>query len=97
MDHMRISVNEHSSVILRQTKSFHKLRMLTRKCQNKLKHKEMVLYPPPPKKKQFQSIYIRKILMLSKRYESTEIDGITWLHMPLATYDLVQSGCCLQL
>ena len=33
MDHMRISGNEPSSVILRQTKRFQKLKMLTRKCQ----------------------------------------------------------------
>ena len=42
MDHMRISGNEPSSVILRQTKRFQKLKMLTRKCQNKLKPKGMV-------------------------------------------------------
>ena len=42
MDHMRISDNEPSSVILCQTKWFQKLRMLTRKCKNKLKPKGMV-------------------------------------------------------
>ena len=38
-----------------------------------------------PLKLQFQSILTRKILMLSKRYESTEVDRRTWLHVPLGT------------
>ena len=42
MDHMRISGNELSSVILRQTLQFQKLKILIRKCQNKLKLKGMV-------------------------------------------------------
>ena len=43
MDHMRISGNEPSSVILSQTKCIQKLKMTARKCQNKLKSKGMVL------------------------------------------------------
>ena len=39
-----------------------------------------------PTKLQFQSILIRKILMLSKRYESTEVDRRTWLHVPSGTH-----------
>ena len=35
-----------------------------------------------PIKLQFQSILTRTILMLSKRYESTEVDRRTWLHVP---------------
>ena len=35
-----------------------------------------------PTKLQFQLILIRKTLMLPKRYESTEVDGRTWLHVP---------------
>ena len=35
MDHMRISGNELSSVILRQTRKFQKLKMMVRKCQKK--------------------------------------------------------------
>ena len=29
--------------------------------------------------------FTRKILMLSKRYESTEVDRRTWLHVPSGT------------
>ena len=44
MNHMRISGNEPSSVILRKihVKWFQRKKMLTRKCQNKLKPKGMV-------------------------------------------------------
>ena len=36
MDHIRISGNERSSVILSQIKWFQKLKMIARKCQNNL-------------------------------------------------------------
>ena len=39
MDHMRISGNEPSSVILSQTKWFQTLKMIARKCQIKVKPK----------------------------------------------------------
>ena len=39
--------------------------------------RDCVIHP----KIQFQSILIRK-MMLSKRYESTEVDRRTWLHLP---------------
>ena len=42
IDHMRISGNEPSSVILGKTKWFQKLKMIAKKCQNKLKPKGMV-------------------------------------------------------
>ena len=42
MDHMRISGNEPSSVILSQTKWFQKLKKVTRKSLNKVKPKGMV-------------------------------------------------------
>ena len=42
MDHMRISGNEPSSVILSQTKWFQTLKMIARKCQIKLNPKGMV-------------------------------------------------------
>ena len=38
-----------------------------------------------PTKWQFQSILTRTILMLSKRYESTDVDRRTWLHVPSGT------------
>ena len=36
-------------------------------------------------KLQFLSILKQKILMLSKRYKSTEVDRRTWLHVPSGT------------
>ena len=39
-----------------------------------------------PRNFNFQSILIHKILMLSKRYESTEVDRRTWLHLPSGTH-----------
>ena len=42
MDHMRISGNEPSSVILSQTKWFQTLKMIVPKCQIKVKPKGMV-------------------------------------------------------
>ena len=38
-----------------------------------------------PIKSQFQTILTQKILMLSKRYEPTEVDRRTWLHVPSGT------------
>ena len=39
-----------------------------------------------PQNNNFQSILPREILMLSKRYESTEVDRRTWLHVPSGTH-----------
>ena len=39
-----------------------------------------------PTKLQFQSILTRKILMFTKRYESTDVDRRTWLHVPSGTH-----------
>ena len=39
-----------------------------------------------PTKLQFLSILNLKILMLSKRYGSTEVDRRTWLHVPSGTH-----------
>ena len=38
-----------------------------------------------PKNYNFNQFWTRKILMLSKRYESTEVDSRTWLHVPSGT------------
>ena len=38
-----------------------------------------------PTKLQFEWILNTEILMLSKRYESTEVDRRTWLHVPSGT------------
>ena len=35
----------------------------------------------------FNKILTRKILMLSKRYKSTEVDRRTWLHVPSGRTD----------
>ena len=42
MDHVRISGNEPSSLILSQTKWIQKLKMIARKCQKQSEGKRMV-------------------------------------------------------
>ena len=39
-----------------------------------------------PQNYNFNQFQTRKILMLSKRYESTEVDRRTWLHVPSGTH-----------
>ena len=39
-----------------------------------------------PKTYNFNKFSGRTILMLSKRYESTEVDRRTWLHVPSGTH-----------
>ena len=83
MDHMRLSGIQPSSVILSQRQVVEKIekqclksaeRSLSQKwCCNK------------PTKLQFLSILTQKILILSKRYKSTEVDRRTWLHVPAGT------------
>ena len=77
---MRISGTEPSSVILSQT------------CIKRNDHKRLIqaeakrdgeIDPQSYNSNQFK---IRKILMLSKRYESTEVDRRTWLHVPSGTH-----------
>ena len=63
MDHMRISGTETSSVIPNQTMSFEGWKRMVQKCLNKLKPEG---WCDKPTKLQFQSISIRKFLMLSK-------------------------------
>ena len=81
---MRISGNEPSSVILSQTMWIQKLKMIAWKCQKQSEAKRDGVINPT--KLQLQSILIRIILMLSKRYESTEVDRRTWLHVPSGTH-----------
>ena len=38
-----------------------------------------------PQKYNFNQFVTRKMLMLSNRYESTEVDRRTWLHVPSGT------------
>ena len=39
-----------------------------------------------PQNYNFNQFKTRKILILSKRYESTEVDRRTWLHVPSGTH-----------
>ena len=39
-----------------------------------------------PQNYNFNQFLTREILMLSKRYESTEVDRRTWLHVPSGTH-----------
>ena len=39
-----------------------------------------------PQNYNFNKFLTRKTLMLSKRYESTEVDRRTWLHVPSGTH-----------
>ena len=79
---MRIPSNKPSSLILSQTKCCQKLKIMTRKCLKKVIQKG---WCNKPTKLQYQAILIRKISMLSKRYESTEVDRRTWLHVLFGT------------
>ena len=38
-----------------------------------------------PQNYNFSQIFTQKMWMLSKRYESTEVDRRTWLHVPSGT------------
>ena len=84
MDHMRISGTEPSSVILSLTKYFKKLKSDAQKVSKQAKAKrDGVINPQNYNLNQFLT---RKILMLSKRYESTEVDRRTWLYGPSGTH-----------
>ena len=53
---------------------------MSQKYQKKLKQKGMPCNKST--KLQFQSVSTRKILMLSKRFESAEVEGRTWQYVP---------------
>ena len=83
MDYMRISGTEPSSVILSQTCCIKKLKINDKKVPKQAEAKrDDIMNPPNYNFNQFET---RKILMLSKRYESTEVDRRTWL--PCALVD----------
>ena len=69
MDHMRISGNEPSSVILSQTKWFQTLKMFARKCQNQanLANRDGVINPQNFNFSQFNMENVDAL----KHYEST--------------------------
>ena len=80
---MRISGNEPSSVIISQTCYIEMLKIKDQKVPKQAEAKrDGVINPQNYNFNQFQT---RKILMLSKRYESTEVDRRTWLHVPSGT------------
>ena len=82
MDHMRISGNEPSSVILSQNKVVSNVKMISQTCQIKLSQKG---WCNKPTKLQFQSILTRKILMLSITTNQPKSTRRTWLHVPSGT------------
>ena len=85
MDHMRISGNEPSSVILsKKGGNFKSWKVMSQKCQKQAEAKRDGVINPQNYK--FNQFLIRKISMLSKRYESTEVDRRTWIHVPSGTH-----------
>ena len=54
-------------------------KMMPKNCRNKLKQKGSC---NKPTKFQFQSILTQKKIDALERYESTEVDRRTWLHVP---------------
>ena len=84
MDHMCISGTEPSSVVLSQTCNIKNWKSNDQKCLKKAEAKrDVVINSQNYNFNQFQT---RKSLMLSKRYESTEVDRRTWLHVPSGTH-----------
>ena len=81
---MRISGTEPSSVILSQTKLFKDMESEVPKVSKQAESQKGLCNKPT--ELQFQSILTRRILMLSKRYESTKVDRRTWLHVPSGTH-----------
>ena len=82
MDHMRISGTEPSSVILSQTMKFKKLKSDDPKVPKQAEAKrDGVINPQNYNFKQFKAENFDAL----KRYESTEVDRRTWLHVPSGT------------
>ena len=80
---MRILGIAPLSVILSQTCSIKKLKINDQKVPKQAEAKRYgVINPQDYNFKQFET---RKILVLSKCYESTEVDRRTWLHVPSGT------------
>ena len=77
---MRISGTEPSSVILSQRKKLKKLKSAAQKMPKQAEVKRDGVINS--KNYHFNQCLI---LMLLKRYESTEVDPRTWLHVPSGT------------
>ena len=81
---MRISGTEPSSVILMQTKQFKKLQSDAQNVLKEAKAKRDGVINP--KKLQFQLNFNTENFDALKRYQSTEVDRRTWLHVPSGTH-----------
>ena len=96
MDHISIFDTEPSSVIPSHTsewdwlfnvtcnnisvvRSLKSRKVMPQKCQKKVEAKRDGLINP--QNYNFNQFLTRKVLMLSKCYESTEVDRRTWLHV----------------
>ena len=87
---MRISGTEPSSVILSLTGSFKRLNSNDKKVLKQAEAKwDGVINQQNYNFNQFQT---RKMLILSKCYESAEVDRRTWLHVPSETHWSTSSG-----
>ena len=80
---MRISGTEPSSMILSQflNTKYKKLKSNDQKVPQQAEA-ERDGVKKTPQNYNFNQFKTRKILMFSKRYESTEVDRRTWLHVP---------------
>ena len=79
---MRISDTEPLSVILGQKSSLKVGNDAPKVPEQAEAKRDGVINP---KNYNFNQFRLRKILMLSKRYESTGVDRRTWLHVPSGT------------
>ena len=80
---MHISGTEPSLVILSKTKLFKNLKTDPQKCRKKDKARRDGVINQ--QSSNFNPIFTQNILILSKCYESTVVDGRTWLHMSSGT------------
>ena len=84
MDHMRISGTEPSSVILSQTKLLKSWKSDVQKVPKEAKAKRDGVINP--QNYNFHQILKTENFDALKRYESTEVDRRTWLHVPSGTH-----------
>ena len=80
---MRISGTEPSSVIISQKRNLKSWKVMPKMPNQAEAKRDGVINP---KNYNFNKFSTRTILMLSKRYESTEVDRRTWLHLPSGTH-----------
>ena len=83
MDHLRIAGTEPSSVILSQTMKFKRLKSDDPKVPKQAEAKRDGVINP--QKLHFLNNFKTENFDALKRYESTEVDRRTWLHVPSGT------------